>query len=46
MKKTTIEKRHYERPRMRVVEMQHHSELLQASGTRTPYGDPTNWDWE
>ena len=46
MKTTTEQKRHYERPHMRVVEMQHNCHLLQASGTRNPYGDPTEWEWD
>ena len=40
MKMTTIEKRHYKRPRMRVVEMLHHPELLQASAyLNVTYGE-------
>ena len=46
MKPYMTEKRHYERPRMRVVELRQRARLLQTSGRRSPYGDPSNWDWE
>ncbi len=50
MKTATKQKRHYERPRMRMVELQHHPSLLQASGTGSqgaPNYNPFNGeeDW-
>lgn len=45
MKLYMADRRKYERPTMRVVEIQQRG-LLMTSGTRNPYGDPTNWDWD
>lgn len=42
-------KRKYVKPAFRTVELQHRTMLLTGSGTRgsrNPYGDPTEWDWE
>ena len=51
-------KQEYERPTMRVVELQHRTMILTTSGTRNGYGpantgiDPTeldsdgNWGWD
>ena len=44
------QKQEYERPKMRVVELQHRTMILAGSngtpGSRNPYGDPTNWNWD
>ena len=45
MKPYMTDKRKYERPTMRVVEIQQRG-LLMTSGTRNPYGDPITDDWE
>ena len=43
-------RRKYEKPSMRVFELHGRcSMILCGSGTngsRSPYGDPTEWDWE
>lgn len=42
-------KRKYTKPAMQVYELKHRSMILCGSGTRgsrNPYGDPTEWDWE
>ena len=53
-----MKRKDYERPTMRVVELQHMTQLLQTSGTRNGYGsantgiDPDdldsdgNWSWD
>ena len=38
-------KRKYERPQMEVVELRQRG-MLMTSGSRNPYGEPTNWDWD
>ena len=50
MKTATKQKRHYERPHMRVVEMQHMMQLLAGSGTGSqgnpnynPFNDEEDW---
>lgn len=43
------EKHEYTKPAMQVFELQHSTKLLTGSGTngsRNPYGDPTNWNWD
>ena len=46
MIQTKTDRRPYERPRMRVVELRQRARLLQTSGRRSPYGEPKDWDWE
>ena len=46
MIQTKTDRRPYERPRMRVVELRQRARLLQTSGRRSPYGNPTDWNWD
>ena len=46
MIQTKADRRPYERPRMIVVELNQRAMLLQTSGRRSPYGDPTNDNWD
>ena len=46
MIKTKTDRRPYERPRMRVVELKQRARLLQTSGNRSPYGNPSDWTWD
>lgn len=42
-------KKEYEKPLMQVFELRQQPQLLVGSGTngsRSPYGDPENWNWE
>ncbi len=42
-------KRIYEKPVMQVFELKQQPQLLAGSGTegsRSPYNDPSNWNWE
>jgi hypothetical protein len=41
-----MKKKQYEKPSSKVYELKHRPQLLQSSGERNPYGDPTNWNWE
>ena len=46
---TTEQKRKYEKPAMRVYELRQQPQILVGSGpsgSRSPYGDPTQWNWE
>ena len=41
-------KKIYEKPSMQVFELKQQPQLLAGSGfggNRSPYGDPTNWNW-
>ncbi len=43
-----MKKRIYEKPSMKVLELKQQSQLLAASGTngsRSKYGEPTEWEW-
>ena len=46
MIQTKTDRRPYERPRMRVVELRQRARLLQTSGYRSPYGNPSDWTWD
>jgi len=46
MKPYMTEKRHYERPTMRVVELQHKAQLLQASANLSVTYTEEDWDNE
>lgn len=43
-----MKRKDYQKPTMQVVELQQRTMLLAGSfnGTRNPYGDPEEWDWE
>ena len=45
MKHYMTDRRKYERPTMRVIELQHRTMLLQASGTRQGYGTAIEDEW-
>ena len=44
----TTKKKKYEKPGMQVFELKQQPQILAGSGTdgnRSPYGDPTDWNW-
>ena len=45
-----MKRKDYEKPTMQVVELQHHTQLLQTSGTvtatRNGYGDANEQTWD
>lgn len=41
-----MKKKMYEKPTTKVFELNQQPQLLQSSGNRDPYGNPTNWNWE
>ena len=45
MKTKTEKRRHYERPRTRVVELQQAAHMMQTSGRRQGYGTAVEEEW-